>query len=113
MYLAGMDLSIGNLYPRLEYPVGRGTRSLAPLAHWNHSEVWRTGLEDKLHSLFSITDIQVTLNSEEFRECVGHQLDDNIILPVSFYLVSRLLPTTLPVSDHKMVCLGYSLSINS
>ncbi|KAL1508883.1 hypothetical protein ABEB36_003705 [Hypothenemus hampei] len=86
MYLAGMDLSVGNIYPRIEYPVGRGTRSLAPLAHWNHSEVWRTGLEAKLHSLFSVNDMQVTLNSEEFRECVGHQLDDNIILPASFYL---------------------------
>ncbi|CAG9765257.1 unnamed protein product [Ceutorhynchus assimilis] len=86
MYLAGMDISIAHIYPRLEYPVGRGTPSTAPLAHWNHSESWRTGLEDKLHSLFSIIDMQVTLNSEEFRECVGHQLDDNIILPSSFYL---------------------------
>lgn len=91
MYLAGMDLSIGNIYPRIEYPVGRGTPSIAPLAHWNHSESWRTGLEDKLHSLFSIIDMQVTLNSEEFRECVGHQLDDNIILPSSFYLVNIFL----------------------
>lgn len=87
MYLAGMDLSIANIYPRIQYPVGRGTHSLASLVHWNHTEMWRTGLEDKLHSLFSIIDLQVTLNSEEFRECVGHQLDDDIILPCSFYLV--------------------------
>uniref|UniRef100_A0AAR5P2C7 Malonyl-CoA:ACP transacylase (MAT) domain-containing protein n=1 Tax=Dendroctonus ponderosae TaxID=77166 RepID=A0AAR5P2C7_DENPD len=86
MYLAGMDLSIANIYPRVQYPVGRGTHSLASLVHWNHTEMWRTGLEDKLHSLFSIIDLQVTLNSEEFRECVGHQLDDDIILPCSFYL---------------------------
>ncbi|XP_066149955.1 fatty acid synthase-like isoform X1 [Euwallacea fornicatus] len=86
MYLAGTDISIANIYPKLEYPVGRGTRSLAPLVHWNHSEAWRTGLEEKLHSLFSITDMQVSLNSEEFREYVGHQLDDNVVLPVSFYL---------------------------
>ncbi|XP_066247499.1 fatty acid synthase-like [Euwallacea similis] len=86
MYLAGTDISLTNLYPKLEYPVGRGTRSLAPLAHWNHTEVWKSGLEDKLHSLFSISDIHMTLNSEEFREYVGHQLDDNVVLPASFYL---------------------------
>ncbi|XP_060524806.1 fatty acid synthase-like [Cylas formicarius] len=86
MYLSGLDLNVSNIYPKIEYPVGRGTPSLAPFSHWNHSELWRTGLEDKLHSLLSVIDLQVTLNSEEFRECVGHQLDDTILLPSSFYL---------------------------
>lgn len=45
-------------------------------------------MEDKMQNLFGVRDIQVTLNSEEFRDCVGHQLDDKIILPSSFYLVN-------------------------
>lgn len=104
MYLAGMDLSILNIYPKLEYPVSKGTPSLAPLSHWNHTETWRTGLEDKLHSLFSVADMQVTLNSEEFRECVGHQLDDNIILPTSFYLnIAYQLITTITTERKEVV----------
>lgn len=43
-----------------------------------------------MNYLVSVKDIQVTLNSEEFRDCVGHQLDDRIILPVSSYLVKDL-----------------------
>jgi len=35
MYLSGMHPQIGKLYPPVEYPVSRGTPSLAPLVHWN------------------------------------------------------------------------------
>lgn len=69
--------------------MSRGTYGLADLVHWEHSETWRTGLEDKLNYLVSVKDIQVTLNSEEFRDCVGHNLDERIILPTSSYLVWR------------------------
>ncbi|CAH0563662.1 unnamed protein product [Brassicogethes aeneus] len=86
LYLAGLDFQISELYPKIEFPVSKGTANLAELVHWNHSEAWRTGLEDKLQNLFGVRDIQVTLNSEEFRDCVGHQLDDKIILPCGFYL---------------------------
>lgn len=87
LYLAGLNMDVSKLFPPVEYPVSRGTACLANLAHWEHSETWRTGLEEKLRSLFGIRDFQVTLNSEEFRDCVGHQLDDKIILPCSSYLV--------------------------
>lgn len=90
LYLAGLDLNLPALFPPVEYPVSRGTPALADLVHWEHSETWRTGLEDKLNYLVSVKDIQVTLNSEEYRDSVGHQLDERIILPVSSYLVCQL-----------------------
>ncbi|KAK9878926.1 hypothetical protein WA026_003749 [Henosepilachna vigintioctopunctata] len=87
LYLAGLDMTIQNLYPKIEFPVSRGTPSLANLAHWEHSETWRTGLEDKINSLlYGVRNIDVSLNNEEFREFVGHQLDDEVILPSSAYL---------------------------
>lgn len=90
LYLAGLDLNLPAIFPHVEYPVSRGTPALADLVHWEHSETWRTGLEDKLNYLVSVKDIQVTLNSEEYRDSVGHQLDERIILPVSSYLVCML-----------------------
>lgn len=108
MYLTGLDLNIANLYPPIEYPVSRGTYGLADLVHWEHSETWRTGLEDKLNYLVSVKDIQVTLNSEEFRDCIGHSIDERLILPVSSYLVSKYFlkrhskaETYLSDGDHK------------
>lgn len=88
MYLAGLDLTLSNLYPKCEYPVSRGTAHLGDLVHWNHSETWRTGLEDKLHALIGVKDLTISLNSEEFREYIGHKLNDNVVMPASFYLVS-------------------------
>lgn len=80
-------MDVSPLFPEVEYPVSKGTRSLSTLVHWEHGEVWRTGLEEKMKSLFGVRDMQVTLNSEEFRDCVGHQLDDKVILPSTSYLV--------------------------
>ena len=91
LYLAGLNMEVSKLFPTVEYPVSRGTACLANLAHWEHSETWRTGLEEKLKSLFGVRDYQVTLNSEEFRECVGHQIDEKIILPCTSYLVTMTL----------------------
>lgn len=95
VYLAGLDLNVSVLFPPIEYPVSRGTAGLAELVHWEHSETWRTGLEDKMNNLVSVKDIQVTLNSEEFRDLVGHQLDDRIIIPTSSYLVKHLKSSNL------------------
>lgn len=87
MYLAGMDLNVSALYPKVEYPVSKGTSTLSDLVHWNHTDTWRTGLEGKqINFLYGLKDLQVTLNSEDFRECVGHQFDDQIILPFGYYL---------------------------
>lgn len=86
MYLSGIDLNLGNIFPTVEYPVSRGTACAAPLIRWEHGETWRTGLEDKLNYLVSVKDVPISIASEQFRYCVGHQLDDRIILPVSSYL---------------------------
>lgn len=88
MYLAGMEFSVSNLYPHYEYPVGRGTSTLGDLVHWNHNDTWRTGLEGKqFHNLPGYKEIEVTLNSDEFRDNVGHQFNDKIIVPLGYYLV--------------------------
>lgn len=92
MYLAGIELSVSNLYPDYGYPVGRGTPSLGDLVHWNHTDTWRTGLESKqMHNRFGFKSIQVTLNSEEFRDSVGNQFNDKIFLSLGHYLVLYIM----------------------
>lgn len=34
-----MNVDVNVLYPPIEYPVSRGTPSLAPLVTWNHTDV--------------------------------------------------------------------------
>ncbi|CAH2007391.1 unnamed protein product [Acanthoscelides obtectus] len=85
MYLTGMNFEIDNLYPKIEYPVSRGTPTLSDLAQWNHTELWRTA-ETSHHAQHGVRDSDVSLNDEEFRVIVGHQLYDTVILPTSYYL---------------------------
>lgn len=35
MYMAGVDMSIMNLYPKVTFPVSRGTPFLSNLPHWH------------------------------------------------------------------------------
>ena len=36
LYMAGVEPQIKNLYPKIEYPVSRGTAPLQQLVHWQH-----------------------------------------------------------------------------
>ncbi|XP_017779765.1 PREDICTED: fatty acid synthase-like isoform X2 [Nicrophorus vespilloides] len=96
MYLAGIDVNVAKIFPSIDYPVSKGTCGLAPLVHWEHGETWRTGLEDKLNYLVSVKDLHISLNSDEFRDCASHQLDERIILPLSSIIdiLLRILSTS-------------------
>ena len=37
--MAGIDISIMNLYPKVEFPVSRGTPSLNNLQHWREQKL--------------------------------------------------------------------------
>ncbi|KAJ8922067.1 hypothetical protein NQ315_008708 [Exocentrus adspersus] len=103
MYLAGMDLTLSNIYPKHEYPVSRGTAHLGDLVHWNHTETWKTGVEDRLQGLIGVRDLTVTLSSEEFRECVGHKLNGNVVMPMSVYLSIIYQVISNITSTHKEI----------
>nr|CAH7755304.1 unnamed protein product [Callosobruchus chinensis] len=85
LYLTGMNFEIANLYPKIDYPVSRGTPTLSDLAQWNHTELWRSA-ETSHHAQHGVRDIEISLNDEEFRSIVGHQLHDTVTLPISYYL---------------------------
>nr|XP_023020295.1 fatty acid synthase-like [Leptinotarsa decemlineata] len=85
LYLAGVEMNLSNLYPKVEYPVSRNTCSLTDLVHWDHADRWIKA-KDTSQSSYGIQNIMITLTSEQFRDCVGHQLDERFILPVSSYL---------------------------
>ena len=40
MYNIGLQPQIANLYPKIQYPVSRGTPPISPLIKWDHSADW-------------------------------------------------------------------------
>lgn len=89
MYLVGLEVNPSEIYNKIEFPVSKGTRTLAPLVRWEHGETWRIGIEHKVNYLVNVRELQISLNSEEYRECKGHVLDNRVILPLSCILVSH------------------------
>lgn len=87
MYVAGIDLNPSLIFPKIEFPVSRGTSSLAPLVRWEHGEVWRTGLEDKFTYYVCVRDIHITINDPDFQSCTNHQLNDLYVMPINKILV--------------------------
>jgi len=46
MYTSGLNPKIKELYPKIKFPVSRGTPSIYDLPFWDHSEKWTDGLND-------------------------------------------------------------------
>lgn len=40
LYISGLQFNLNAIYPSPEYPVSKGTPSLAPLVSWSHEETW-------------------------------------------------------------------------
>ncbi|KAF2893821.1 hypothetical protein ILUMI_12358 [Ignelater luminosus] len=86
LYLTGLDLDISVLYPKVEYPVGRGTKSLVSLVHWEHSEAWASGTDLKANYWSTVRDLNVSLKHNKYKELIEHQLQNAVVIPISTYL---------------------------
>lgn len=40
LYEHGVDLKIGELYPKIKWPVSRGTPMISPNINWLHEDDW-------------------------------------------------------------------------
>ena len=80
-------MNLALIYPNIKFPVSRGTASLAPLVHWEHSESWHTGIGVIKNYQPGELEMQVTLNRKEFRDLNDYKLDQKIIFPPAAYLV--------------------------
>ncbi|CAG9858377.1 unnamed protein product [Phyllotreta striolata] len=85
MYLAGLDMQLANIYPKIEYPVSRNTPSLSDLVHWNHSETW-SRTDDAQKNVMGVRNVDINVNSDEFVHCLNHKIHDQAILPITSYL---------------------------
>lgn len=74
--MAGFNPRVERLYPRVNFPVARGTATISPLIKWDHSYDWfvtRFEVQDKIKS--GERTIPVTINDEEQEYLAGHMID--------------------------------------
>lgn len=83
----GLDFSIKNLYPPVQFPVSSGTPMISPLIHWDHSADWYVPYFSREHG-FKSSKRQITVNFElpEFNFILDYKVDGNLIFPAMGFI---------------------------
>lgn len=75
----GIDLDIRQLYPKVEFPVSRGTEMISPLIKWEHSEDYYVPTYDSQNSFDSKNVVTISLRDPKYEAYKGHVIDGKII----------------------------------
>ena len=89
LYELGLNPIIENLYPKVEWPVVRGTQSLSSLLSWDHSESYNVKKFPAHHFRATASDMNCTINLNKSINSFlsDHCIDGNIIYPAAGYLM--------------------------
>lgn len=69
-------MPLERLYPKISYPVSRGTAMISPLIRWEHSQDWYVPHYDQSRTdITSERKLTVTLSEEEYKYMAGHVID--------------------------------------
>lgn len=77
MFINGCTWPIERLYPKVEFPVSRGTPMIAPLIKWDHTEDWFV-MKFALNKGGQSGERKVTLSLDEEPYMSGHIIDGKL-----------------------------------
>lgn len=87
LHTHGLNIPIHILYPKVEWPVSRGTDTISDLIEWDHRDDWEVYNYNKMMTKKSgEKNFIVHLKNDEFKYLEGHNIDGKILLPATFYL---------------------------
>lgn len=75
MFENGVDMDIAKLYPRVHFPVSRGTPMISPLIKWDHSEDRQVVRHDDNFSCEKT--FQVNISESDYSFLSGHLINGN------------------------------------
>lgn len=84
LYVAGLQPNVNALYPKIQYPVSRGTPSLANFITWNHEKVWDIKIKKEQ---LKIRPLEINICKKEHRFIANHRIADRILLPIPLLLL--------------------------
>ena len=85
LYQLGLNPDISKLYPRVSYPVSRGTQSISSLIKWDHSDNWFVAKYPKYFKPNKYKIVIDVKNDDAFY--LNHRIDGKIIFPAMGYIV--------------------------
>ncbi|VVC29220.1 Hypothetical protein CINCED_3A006213 [Cinara cedri] len=89
LYMAGLNPNILELYPKINYPVSRGTPSIHSLPFWDHNEIWTplVAMGSKaIRGLFGEKTTTLILNDDKY--LTEYRILGQHVFPLSHILVN-------------------------
>lgn len=71
----GVPLHVDNLYPKIDFPVSRGTPRISPLIKWNHDRDWPNVISQQSQCNLITKDIVIDTSVEELEYLTEHIVD--------------------------------------
>jgi fatty acid synthase len=89
LYQLGVNPSIENLYPKVEWPVARGTQSISSIMKWDHKVSYAVKKFPEYHCKATSSDMTfpISLGNSEYEFLADHCIDGKVIFPASGYLM--------------------------
>ena len=89
LYQLGFSPQVEKFYPKVQFPVSRGTQSLSPLVKWDHSQSWLVTQYPEYFNPSSNADFTVKcdINEAEDEYIADHCVDGRILFPATGYLL--------------------------
>ncbi|XP_053963784.1 fatty acid synthase [Anastrepha ludens] len=87
LFSCGVTFPVDKLYPKVEFPVSKGTPGISSLVRWDHSEDWFVTKYENMKTKSSgerLFKINLSSDNEEFLS--GHIIDGKILVPATCYL---------------------------
>ncbi|KAJ8958013.1 hypothetical protein NQ318_002015, partial [Aromia moschata] len=85
LYEMGYNPQIANLYPKVEFPVSKGTPMISPRIKWNHDRDWFV-MKLKTKSTREQAKFAIRLDTKDWSFLSGHIIDGRNLFPASGYL---------------------------
>lgn len=76
LFFNGIVMPVERLYPKVQFPVSRGTQMIAPLIEWDHSLDWQTfAFDSKKTQITSERLVFIKIQDDEWKYMTGHIID--------------------------------------
>ncbi|CAH1725990.1 unnamed protein product [Aphis gossypii] len=88
MYTNGINLKIRDLYPKITFPVSRGTPSIQSLPFWDHNEQWTPVVttNSQIHGFFGERTTSILVNNSI--HLTEYQIHGVHIIPFAYILMN-------------------------
>ncbi|XP_060517485.1 fatty acid synthase-like isoform X2 [Cylas formicarius] len=86
MYELGHNVQLQNLFPKVKFPVSRGTPMISPAIKWDHTRNWFVMRQVPNEHKLEEKTYRIMLRDSSYKFLEGHQINGRIVLPAASYL---------------------------